>query len=106
MSWSKSPLAFDDVREAFERAIETEKGIMIRCKSHAHATTTRSRFNYFRKLDRVENQKVYPPGNPMHGKSVYDRFSLRIPPKGSPDDRTLYIEVRSIDDLDIESLDS
>lgn len=92
MSYNKSPFAFDDIRSAFERALEAPKGIKLVCDSHSAAILLRSRFNYYRKMHRRENSEVYQPGDPMYGKSVYDRLILRVPKKGNTDANILYIE--------------
>jgi hypothetical protein len=104
MSYNRSPLAFDDVREAFERALGAPKGIRVVCKDRGAAFVLRSRFNYFRTLDREENRKTYQPDDPMYGKSVYDRLILRIPPKGDKDEHVLLIEPRSVEAFDIEDI--
>lgn len=104
MNWNKSPLAFGDVRDAFERALNAERGIKITCASHGEAIILRSRFNYYRKLDRADNRNTYPEDHPLHGSSAYDRLVLRVPPKGAPDDTAVFIEPRKVEDLAIEDL--
>jgi hypothetical protein len=104
MSYNKSPLAFDDIAEAFERALAAPKGIRIPCASRGAAINLRSRFNYLRKINRTENRTVYGPEHPMHGRSIYDKLILRIPPREAADCTTLYIEPRSIEDLRIEEI--
>ena|SRR5215475_4799064 len=102
MSWNKSPLAFDDVRQAFEDALTSETGIRIRYATRGRAVTERSRFNYFRKVERADSKNVYEPDHPLHGRCMYDKFTLRIPPKGAEDETYLYIEPRKYEDLEIE----
>jgi len=104
MNWNQSPLAFADIREAFDRAIATQRGIRIKCGTHAEAVIRRSRFNYFRKMNRAENKETYPPGHNLHGNSVYDTLILRIPSRGAEDATYLYIEPRTITDMLIEEL--
>jgi predicted aconitase with swiveling domain len=104
MSFNKSPLAFDDIREAFNRALEAPKGIRILCTTRGAAILLRSRFNYFRKVDRQANRAIYDPEHSMHSKSIYDRLVLRIPPKGSVHDNTLIIEPITVDNLTIEEI--
>lgn len=103
--WNKSGRAFSDVHEVLERALSAPKGIRIPCSSRSAAITLRARSNYYRKLDRVRNRETYPEkDHPMHGASVYDSLVLRIPPKGTPEETTLYIEPRSIEDFNIEEI--
>lgn len=101
MSFNKSPLAFDDAREVFERATTAPKGIRILCSDRAAAVVLRSRFNYFRKLDREENKKTYPPDHPMYNRSAYDKLVLRIP----QDEPALYIEPHTAEIYNIEELE-
>lgn len=102
MGFSTSPLAFDDVREAFDKALAAVKGIKIRCKSRGAAINLRQRFNTYRKMDRQTNAKIYTEDEPMWKRSVYDTLQLRVPPQGHPDERVLFIEKRTVDDLAIE----
>ena len=104
MSYNKSPLAFDDIREALDRALAAPKGIRIPCANRGAAVTLRSRFNYYRKMDRSENRRNYTSDHPMHGKSAYDRLALRIPPKGTDQENVLYIEPHLISDMTIEEI--
>jgi hypothetical protein len=104
MRYSKSVMAFEDVREAFDRALEAPKGIRIPCPTRSAAMELRSRFNYFRKLDRAESSETYKEGHPLHSKSIYDRLVLRVPSKGSPEENVLIIEPRSISTLNIEEI--
>jgi hypothetical protein len=104
MGFNRSPLAFDDVRELFERALASPKGIRVVCVSRSEAIVRRGRFNYFRKLNRRESMDVYERGHPMHGKSPYDRLVLRVPPKGAKDEHVLYVEPRSTEDFLVEEI--
>ena len=104
MSYNKSPLAFEDIREAFERALAAPKGIRIPCSSRGAAINLRSRFNYLRKISRAENRQIYDSSHPMYGKSMYDKLILRIPGRNEPDAAVLYIEPRSIEDFIIEEI--
>jgi len=105
MSYNRSPLAFDDIKDAFDRAVASPKGIRISCDSHGAAVVLRSRFNYFRKQDREDNKRTYPPDHPLSGRSPYDRLVLRIPQKGTPEDTVLFIEPRSVADMHIEEIE-
>jgi hypothetical protein len=103
---NKSPNAFEDAIETFERALNSPHGIRIVCGSRGEAVRLRARFHYWRTLDREQNKKVFPADDPRHGVCVYDRFELRIPRKGQPDENSLYIEPRSALSLNIEELGS
>jgi hypothetical protein len=105
MMINRSPNAYRDCIEAFDRALETPKGIKIPCVSRGHAIRLRQRFNYCRYLDRDRSKDIYQPGDPMYGLSVYDTLELRIPKKGAPDAATLYIEPRLVENLNIQEID-
>lgn len=104
MNFNKSPLSFDDIREAFDRALATLRGIKIPCETRGAAVLLRSRFNYFRTLNRKENRDTYPPGHQMYGRSIYDKLVLRIPPRGSAEEAVLYVEPRSVEALNIQEI--
>jgi hypothetical protein len=104
MSYNKSLLAFDDVKPAFDRALEHPKGLRIKCETHAKAIVLRGRFNYFRGADRKENTKIYPNDHPLWNRSIYDKLILRVPKKGSEDENYVYLEKRSVDNFEIEDL--
>jgi len=104
MNFNRSLFAFADIQEAFERALNSDKGVRITCKSRGAAVSLRSRFNYWRTLNRKDNAITYDPNHVMHGRSIYDRLVLRIGPKGGLTEATLFIEPRTIEDLDIEEI--
>jgi len=102
--YNKSIYAFEDIKDAFDQAMASTKGIKIECKNNGEAIGLRSRFNYFRKLNRADNAKIYDPDLPLHKASIYDKLLLRIPAKGQPDDNFLYIEHRSVTDMRISEI--
>ena len=78
MSTSTSILAYSDVREILDRALESPRGIEVDIpdepgsKPGGKATYFRQRAYSFRALDRKANSKIYPPDDPMHATSIYD----------------------------------
>lgn len=104
MSYNRSPLAFDDIREVFDKALNSNKGLRISCVNRGAAFVLRSRFNYFRTIDRRESAKIYPTDHPMWAKSAYDKLVLRIPAKGTDEENILYIEKRRADKLRFEEI--
>ena len=104
MSFNRSSLSFEDIEQAFDKALESPKGLRIKCVSRSAAIALRSRFNYYRKLNRDENKKTYPTDHPLWGKSVYDALVLRIPTRGTAEDNVLYIEPNSLGDVLIEEI--
>lgn len=78
MPHSSSPLAYDDIRSALDQALEAPKGVRIICDSEKAAIRLRQRCQSFRKIDRAQNTKIYQEGDPMWGRSVYDRLSFSL----------------------------
>lgn len=102
--YNKSPLAFDDLREVYQKAMDASKGIRVVCKTRSEAVTLRSRMHYLRKMDRKENAVVYQPDHPMYMRSAWDKLVLSIPPKGEPNETTIFIEKRTAEKLEIEDI--
>lgn len=74
---SPSLLSYTDVQAAFDKAIASEKGVILRFDT----AQARNRFMFraftFRGLDRKNNKVLYPePAHTMHGRSIYDTLSL------------------------------
>lgn len=92
MPLSKNYRAYDDVRIAFDRALDSDNGIKIPCKDRGEAVHLRSRFNQYRAITRAQSLEMYTEGELGYGHSPYERLVLRIPRKSSPDDNILYIE--------------
>jgi len=97
--FSRSPLAFDDCQDLFERALNSKKGIKITCQSHGEAMALRMRLHYYRRKDKEANASIYPREHEMHKASVWDRLVCRV------DDNVLRIEHRGTDHLIIEPID-
>jgi hypothetical protein len=76
MSFNKAPIAFDDVREVLNQAIDTKNGIKITFETLAEGARFRQRAYYYIRQDRENSKKVYPEDHPMHGVSVYDKLCL------------------------------
>jgi len=78
MSNNTSDLAQEDVKQALDRAVQSEKGVRITFKSgspeanSAVATATRARMHRVRVLDRKNSTAIYPADHPMHGRSSWD----------------------------------
>ena len=74
---SKSLLAYEDVKEALDRAIASNKGIRLRFSSPQARDRFMFRSYSFRQLDRANNKVIYPePAHSMHGRSLYETLSL------------------------------
>ena len=75
---STSRLAFSDCFDLMERAINDAKGIRVKFASYEDAFNYRLRLHSARKIDRKDNLEAYHENHPMHGRSPYDRLTVRI----------------------------
>lgn len=81
MAKAKNVFSYADVREVFDRALAAEKGIRIKQASAGAAVSFRQRLYSFRKRDREESRKIYPPEHPHHNASAYDELVAVIEPE-------------------------
>src|SRR3974390_1074350 len=72
---SSSYLAYPDVKDAFQRALQG-RGIKLAFKDERAATRWVFRANSYRVLDRKENKKLYDEFHSMHGRSPYDTLKI------------------------------
>ena len=77
MAYNTSITSYVDIRSALDKALESEKGVRLRFPDHKAAMTFKGRVHQLRFLDRKENRKVYPEGDPMHGRSAYDPLMVK-----------------------------
>ena len=65
-----------DVLVVLEKAVEAEKGIILKFESHAERHNFRQKCYQVRTADRKENAKIYEVGEPGHNKSEFDFLRL------------------------------
>jgi hypothetical protein len=78
MSLSTSLLAYQDIIEAFQKALEDPKGIRLPFDYKSDAERWRTRAHMARKLDRSDNKQLHKPGDPLYAKSAYDILMISI----------------------------
>lgn len=79
MAGAQSLLSYVDVKEVLDKALESERGLLLKFVDVKAAVRFRYRANNFRSLDRVENKKIYTEEtHTLHGRSAYDTLSLTI----------------------------
>ena len=78
MPFSDSPLAYDDLKGLLDKALMTEKGLRVRFETYGKAVQFRHKLNHFRKIDRRESTKIYMKGDPLFGKTIYDKLEFRV----------------------------
>lgn len=95
---SVSLMAYTDVKEVLDKAIESKKGLKVSFDTVNGAIRWTSRANSFRILDRKNNLKLYQEGHSMHGCSPYDTLWIKRTEK------EVEIKPRSNDELTIMEL--
>lgn len=82
MSLPNARLAYHDCFDLFDAAVSDPKGVRVGFSEKGEATFFRMRLHNARKIDRRNNAKIYPEGDPMHGQSIYDRLVVQIREEG------------------------
>ena len=103
MTVAQSRTAYDDVFEKFELAMTDPLGIRIAFDTQAAARTYMMRMHNARAIDRRDNAKTYPEGDPMHGQCIYDRLQCTIR-EGDDGSWFVYVEPRDKYVGEVESL--
>lgn len=67
-----------EVQEVWQNALDSQRGIRVKCETRDAAITLRSRLNHARAQQRREHLKLYPADNVMHGKSFYEDYSVKL----------------------------
>ncbi len=101
MTASTSKAAYSDCLELFDQALERGR-LRVGYPSKGEAHQLYNRLQYFRVLDREENQRIYERGDPQHGVSAYDPLIVRSP-RFEQSKWWVYIEPRAISGI-IEEL--
>lgn len=78
MSVNNKPGALQGIKAIADRTLESSEGIRIDCPDRAAAIKLRQQFNSLRVADRRDSTKIYPPGDPHYGNSVYDGIETRL----------------------------
>lgn len=102
MTLSTSLLAFQDCLELYDKALADDRGARMAVPDLNAAHRLRSRLHQARVLDRKQNAMAYTPGEPMHGRSVYDEITVRI--MGGGGRVYVYLEKIKLSEAEIESL--
>lgn len=104
--------AYADIRALMDRALETPKGIRVRCANPADAHRKRMNVYSVRHNDLKLSRQTWPEGHPNHNTTVYASLAVwRATEDGtkvSPSDMTqgefLYIVPVSALEYDVEEL--
>lgn len=107
MPISSSPLAYSDCYDAMNRALEDDRGVRLKVDTRGNAEFLRMRLNTARAINREENARTYEKGEPMHGRSEYDKLMFRIKELRSKDGTTrVYVYLEQVQSFvpEIENL--
>lgn len=77
MGFPNSIAAYPDVEALFDKALASDKGLLLTFADPKEATVNAGRFNAFRVRVRRENKRVYPADHPMHNATPYDCLMIR-----------------------------
>lgn len=87
MSFTKAPIAYEDIRPVLDRALDAEKGIRLSFERRSEAVRWVTRANHFRTYHRSQSRIMFPDANdPRHHQCIYDKLVIRRPfdaPEGS-----------------------
>lgn len=107
MSISTSRLAYTDCVDLMDRGIDDTKGVRVWFgngdKARDNAFFFRMRCHQARKLVREDSTRMYEPGDPAYGVSIYDSLTFRVKQDES-DDWWVYAEKTELNLANVESL--
>ena len=106
MSMPNALRAYQDCEKMFNIALSGAKGARFKLNTEDECINLRTRLHYYRKLDREANEIAYPLGEPLHGQSVYDEYTVQIIPEDGGNAHWLYITKRGANILAVETLDA
>lgn len=98
--FNKSLLAYRDIQDILQCALNAENGIKITCKNHGEAMSLRTRIHYYRRKDKELNALTYPAGHNLHDASIWDQLICKV------SDNILSIVPRKTDHLIIELIEA
>lgn len=110
MTISTTRMAYADIFEIYEKAMDDPKGVRIPFNTRGDAVYYRMRLHTARTIDRNDNIKLYAKGDPLYGQSKYDVLQVRIlhgvamPEEDIVECWFVYIEPRDKGVGEIESL--
>lgn len=104
MTFSNSTTNFDDVTEILDRALASPRGVRVPCPSHGHAVRMRQRMNICRRRDRENSRFINAKGDPMYGKSAWDKLEFTMNKKGEEEDNYVFVRKQILESIIIEEL--
>lgn len=96
-------MSYKDIYDVYDAALDDPKGIRLAFSNLGDAKNYQMRMHNARAIDRRENKKTFPEGDPMHGQSTYDILQVRIR-HGEDGTVFLYVEPKDKNAPEIEPL--
>jgi hypothetical protein len=93
--------AFADLRAILDRALDAERGLILRVETPGKAINLVQKINYFRRNERNVSREVYPPEHPMFNRTQWDGLRVFRP---STDSCEVHIDQLSVDILEVREL--
>jgi hypothetical protein len=78
MPISQSILAYNDVRDTLDKAVEAERGIKLTFERYGDAIRWRYRAGKYRSMIRRQNMEVYDKSHALHGRTPYDEIEFKL----------------------------
>ncbi len=92
MPATRSIMAYSDIYELLDKAVESERGVSISAPDKASFIKLRQRIASAISAHRVHMGRIYPEGHLLHGVTLYDKLSIvgdlttltvRVVPRGT-----------------------
>ena len=84
--------AYEDCLDFFEQALADTIGLRIRFPTYGQAHHFTMRMHQARALQRALHKRIYPDDDPKHGRSEFDRVTVRTPREDDTQQWWVYIE--------------
>lgn len=93
MTISNSRLSYTDCYSVFDSALEDPNGVRVKVTDFNAAIHMRMRLHQARAISRRDNMQTFGEDHPLYGRSVYDKFVVRI----RRDDEDFYIYIEPVE---------
>lgn len=78
MSLSSNRAAYADCFALLQQALETPRGIIVRCRGESEAHYLRNRLQRARQVDCEANKRIYQPGDYLYNNSEFYALVVKV----------------------------
>ena len=105
MPVASARLSYTDCFTLFERAYEDPKGARYQAGDGSYGQNKyfSMRMHQARAIDRQDNKELFPPGDPLYGRSIYDALIVQLK-EDAEGKWWVYVSHTEINQSEIESL--